>query len=78
MARFGSGVLRGQPWVGGDGGKDPLSFDSGYYLLPVLRRDAVKPDADNPGWPSADDPAGFPDVQRVALHSNLWARLAAW
>lgn len=25
-----------------------------------------------------DDPTGFPAIQRLALHSNLWAFLADW
>ena len=53
-----------------NGGKDSLSFDSGYYLLPVLRPEAVDLER--------DDATGFPAVQRVALHSNLCALFAAW
>jgi hypothetical protein len=48
-----------------------LSFGS-YLLLPVLRRDAIDRDR--------DDPAGFPAVRRVSLRrsDNLCSLLAAW
>ena len=68
-ARFGSGVLRGQGWVGSDEGKHPLSFDGGY-LLPVLRLDAVDLEV--------GDAAGFPAVRRVPLSDNLCSLLADW
>jgi hypothetical protein len=68
--RFGSGVLRGQGWVGSDDAKYPLSFDGGYYLLPVLRLGAVDLEA--------DDPAGFRAVRRVPLSDNLCSLLADW
>jgi hypothetical protein len=70
-ARFGSGTRDGQPWVGNEGEPDPLSFDGGYYLLPVLRFDAIDLDR--------DDPAGFPAVRRVPLsHDFLCSLLADW
>ncbi len=66
-ARFGSATdLDGQPWVG-----HGLGFEGGYYLIPVVRHEAVDV--------ASDDPAGFPAVQRAAfcLSDNLCARLAA-
>jgi hypothetical protein len=68
---FGSPVpLPGARWVrSGDAGPS-LAFDGGYYLLPVLRDDAVDLDR--------DDPAGFPSVARIALHDNLCSFFAAW
>jgi hypothetical protein len=69
----GSGVLAGQPWVASDSDGDLLAFDSGYYLIPYLRLQAIDLDR--------DDSAGFPAVQRLGLdfdHSALCTRLAAW
>jgi hypothetical protein len=46
-----------------------VSNYSGYYLIPHLRPQAVDLER--------DDPAGFPAVQRLPLHSNLCTFLAA-
>lgn len=70
---FGSGVLTGQGCVPSDDSEFLLAFDSGYYLIPYLRRQAIDH--------QRDDPAGFPAVQRLGLdllHSNLCNLLAAW
>lgn len=70
-ARFGSGVLDGTGWVqNDDGAPHLLGVDVGYSLNPVVRSEAVDL--------VTDDGVGFPAVQRVALHSNLCSRLAAW
>jgi hypothetical protein len=63
-ARFGSGKLRGQPWVGAEARQDPLSFGDGYFLIPVLRFDAIDLDA--------DDPAGFPAIRRLPLGPSAY------
>jgi hypothetical protein len=71
-APFGSGVLRGTGWVGGEDGKSPLSFDGGYYLLPVLRPEAVDLEA--------GDPVRVPVLRRAPLRlsDNLCSLFAAW
>jgi hypothetical protein len=68
-ARFGSGVLDGPRWVDAPDAENSLSF-GGYFLLPVLRAEAVDLDR--------DDPAGFPAVRRLPLHANLCSLLASW
>jgi hypothetical protein len=57
-ARFGSGVLRGQPWVEAEGQDNPLGFGDGYGLIPILRFDAIGLDI--------EDPSGFPATRRLA------------
>jgi hypothetical protein len=63
-ARFGSGVLRGQPWVEAEGQDNPLGFDDGYGLIPILRFDAIDLDT--------DDRSGFPATRRLPLAPSVF------
>jgi hypothetical protein len=57
-------VLRGQPWVEAEGQDDPLGFDDGYGLIPILRFDAIDLDT--------DDPSGFPATRRLPLTPSVF------
>ena len=70
-ARFGSGVLSGQPWAD-DGSGGSLQAGDGYWLIPYIQARAVDL--------AGGDGVGFPGVQRaaLALHDNLCTFLLAW
>jgi hypothetical protein len=64
-ARFGSGKLGGGAvWVGAEDRKNPLSFGDGYFLIPVLRSDAIDL--------GTDDPSGFPASRRLPLGPSAY------
>jgi hypothetical protein len=64
-ARFRSGKLRGgAAWVGAEDRQNPLSFGDGYFLIPVLRSDAIDL--------GTDDPSGFPAIRRLPLTPSVF------
>jgi DNA invertase Pin-like site-specific DNA recombinase len=83
-ARFGSGVLGGQPgvgylWVGKERDeRHPFRLDSGYYLLPYFRPEAMDLARDDGVGVPAPDAAGFPAADRSIVADFFQTLFAAW